>query len=142
MYKRQDKVSSHLNRFNKPYFFTEDTLTGLTDFKKNYPLDTLSGKKVIVFSGLGNNTYFFGTVKKLSKSYNFTVKEFVPLPDHYSYKDFKVSDNQLYLTTEKDLVKLPPISNVLALQYRIKPEQQFYKFLKEKVEKLKKIYQV
>lgn len=101
-----------LESFNKPFFLTEEKIEGLTDLNKNYDFSILKNKEVVVFSGLGNNKYFFDIVKELSKKYRFKIRSFLSFPDHYNYKDFNLEDKYIYLTTEKDLIKIKNNGNI------------------------------
>ncbi len=126
-----------LKTLGKPYFKTYEQVSGITDFKQTFSLDYLKNKRVVVFSGLGNNKYFFETVDKLSGFYNFTVDKFISFPDHYDYKNFKLNEKaDIYLTTEKDLVKLTYLKNIFALKYEIFPDEEFRKFLDLRIDEL------
>jgi len=87
---------------------------------------------VSVISGLGNNLQFFDLVKSLSKQYDFIVEEFINLPDHFDYKNFKFDLNKTYITTEKDLVKINQ-KNIYAVSYEILIPEEFYKFMMERI---------
>ncbi len=131
-WKGNESKLSQLKNFNKPHFLTNEIINELTDFKKNYPLEVLKNKEIVVFSGLGNNEYFFKTIKNLSKKYNFHIKRFISLPDHFNYKNFEIREKaDFYITTEKDLIKLNN-PNTLALKYEIVPEGNFTSYLKSK----------
>lgn len=69
----------------------------------------------ICFSGLGFNSQFIEVVKKLG----LKVKEFYALPDHYNYKNFKLKEEENYLTTLKDFVKLTPRKNLYVLDFEV-----------------------
>ncbi len=122
-----------LEEFKKPYFIAKEKIENIIDTTgKLYRLEFLKGKEVIVFSGLGNNEQFFKTVENLSKQVGFYVKEFISLPDHYDYKDFSFNEKDLYLTTEKDLIKINR-NNVFALVYEIEIEKEYIDFIFKKI---------
>lgn len=132
-YKGQADVIDKLKEFGKPFFITQERFDGLIDLDNNkIDFSFLKGKKVSVISGLGNNLQFFNLVKSLSKQYDFIVEEFINLPDHFDYKNFKFDLNKTYITTEKDLVKINQ-KNVYAVSYEILIPEEFYKFMMEKI---------
>ncbi|MBX0311449.1 MAG: tetraacyldisaccharide 4'-kinase [Sulfurihydrogenibium sp.] len=132
-YKEQADVINKLKEFGKPFFITQERFDGLIDLDNNkIDFSFLKGKKVSVISGLGNNLQFFNLVKSLSKQYDFIVEEFINLPDHFDYKNFKFDLNKTYITTEKDLVKINQ-KNVYAVSYEILIPEEFYKFMMEKI---------
>ncbi|HIP43284.1 MAG TPA: tetraacyldisaccharide 4'-kinase [Aquifex aeolicus] len=90
------------------------------------PIDILKDKEVIAFSGLGDNGQFAEVLRKL----NISVKKFLSYRDHYDYKDFEPKEDEIYLTTPKDLVKLEGYKNIFALNFKVKVERE---------EKLKKL---
>jgi tetraacyldisaccharide 4'-kinase len=132
-YKGQTDVINKLKEFGKPFFITQERFDGLIDLDNNkIDFSFLKGKKVSVISGLGNNLQFFDLVKSLSKQYDFIVEEFISLPDHFDYKNFKFDLNKTYITTEKDLVKINQ-KNVYAVGYEILIPEEFYKFMMEEI---------
>jgi tetraacyldisaccharide 4'-kinase len=132
-YKGQADVIDKLKEFGKPFFITQERFDGLIDLDNNkIDFSFLKGKKVSVISGLGNNLQFFNLVKSLSKQYDFIVEEFINLPDHFDYKNFKFDLNKTYITTEKDLVKINQ-KNVYAVSYEILIPEEFYKFMMERI---------
>lgn len=80
------------------------------------PVEELRGKEIIAFAGLGSNEQFFKVLEKLG----FKLKERHNFPDHYDYKDFSLRRGELYITTPKDMVKLPPSENLYALDFDLK----------------------
>ncbi len=88
-----------------------------TDFNR-VPLDEFKGREVIAFAGLGSNRQFFRSLEALG----FKVKRKISLPDHYDYEDFELDPKEIYVTTPKDIVKLPPSKNLFALDFRLKVE--------------------
>jgi tetraacyldisaccharide 4'-kinase len=129
----QADVIDKLKEFGKPFFITQERFDGLIDLDNNkIDFSFLKGKKVSVISGLGNNLQFFNLVKSLSKQYDFIIEEFIDLPDHFDYKNFKFDRNKTYITTEKDLVKINQ-KNVYAVSYEILIPEEFYKFMMERI---------
>jgi len=82
------------------------------------PVETLMDREVIAFAGLGSNDQFFKTLRRLG----FKVKKEMSFPDHHDYGRFKLRDTEVYLTTPKDMVKLPPAENLFALEPRVRVE--------------------
>jgi len=74
--------------------------------------------EVTVFAGLGDNEQFFRTVESLG----LKIRRRISLPDHYHYRDFRLRREEIYLTTPKDMVKLPPHENLYALDFRLRVE--------------------
>jgi len=81
-------------------------------------LENLRGKRVTAFAGLGDNSQFFKAVDALG----LDVEERISLPDHYHYRGFRLRKDRFYLTTPKDMVKLPPAENLYALDFRLRVE--------------------
>jgi tetraacyldisaccharide 4'-kinase len=77
------------------------------------PLNELKGKELIAFSGLGNNEQFFKILEKIG----FRVVRKISFRDHHHYRDFSPDPKSWYITTPKDLVKLPPLPNLYALDF-------------------------
>jgi len=70
----------------------------------------------IAFAGLGDNSQFFKSLERLG----IKTKERLSLPDHYSYKDFKLKEDELYITTLKDVIKLKPSENLFYLDFDVR----------------------
>ncbi len=87
------------------------------DFER-VPLEALKGEEVVAFAGLGSNEQFFKVLERLG----IKVKRRLSFPDHYHYRGFKLREGELYLTTPKDMVKLPPSENLFALDFDIEVE--------------------
>ncbi len=129
------EIKTKLNLLKKPFFFAKDKISGLIDTKGNQAnFEILENKKVVVFSGLGNNKQFFETVKNLSKEHKFEIIEFIEFPDHYDYKELKLPPADLYLTTEKDIIKINK-ENVFALLYDVEVEKEFIEEILNKIKK-------
>ncbi len=115
------EVRPFLIRSEKPTFRMYREFNSLLDANfREVPLSLLQGKEVVLFSGLGDNEQFLESVKKLG----IKVKRFIALADHYDYKDFPLEDEEIYLTTPKDLVKLPRRKNLYALNFKVKVEEE------------------
>ncbi len=74
------------------------------------PLSFLKDKKVGLFSGLGDPSYF----EEIVSSYGANIEYIMRFPDHYIYKEEDLKgilnfsyNTDLILTTEKDIVKMP-----------------------------------
>ncbi|HAV40374.1 tetraacyldisaccharide 4'-kinase [Thermodesulfovibrio sp.] len=70
----------------------------------------------IAFAGLGDNSQFFKSLERLG----IKTKEKISLPDHYSYKDFKLKEDEFYITTLKDAIKLKPSENLFYLDFDVR----------------------
>lgn len=131
--KNKDIFIQTLIRYNKPFFIAEEKIEKLVDTDFNeIELSFLTGKTFTVISGIGNNKQFFESIKNLSQKYKFKISDFIKLQDHYDYKNFKFDINKLYLTTEKDIIKIKD-KNVYAVSYDLKLPQDFYNFVWEKI---------
>ncbi len=87
----------------------------------------------IAFSGLGDNAQFKETLKRLG----VLLEDFLSLPDHFDYKDFKIDPSKKYLTTLKDFVKLPFLPNLYFVTFEIEVPG-LIEFLMERITSLKK----
>ncbi len=104
---------------NKPIFRMYRTFTGLLNSSfDRFPLDYLMDKELIAFAGLGDNRQFFETLKGLG----FKVKQELGFRDHHRYEGFRLEEGRTYITTLKDMVKLPPAENLYALDIDISVE--------------------
>lgn len=130
----KEEFLKRLQKYKKPFFIAESKVERILDnFGNVYDFEFLNNKNITVFSGLGNNSQFFKFVEKLSQKYKFNVERTISFPDHFDYKDFKPSKDKIYLTTEKDLVKLNQYDNIYGLSYKIVLPKEFYQFLEEKL---------
>ncbi len=91
-------------------------------------LEELKGKEVVAFAGLGDNTQFFKSLDRLG----VRVAKTLSFGDHHDYRDFQLEENRIYLTTPKDMVKLKPAENLLALDFELEV-QGLLEFVKEKL---------
>ncbi len=80
--------------------------------------DTFKGERVVAFCGLGSNDQFFKALRRIG----IDPLEEITFPDHYHYKDFKIDTGKVYVTTLKDLIKLPPAENLFAVDVEVKVE--------------------
>jgi len=85
--------------------------------KNNLPIQDTNRKYAVVFSGLAKNESFFKYVIKIP---GLLVKEAIGYPDHHEYStcdiDYLIShyeENSIYITTEKDFVKLRKYTDFL-----------------------------
>ncbi len=142
--KNSEKVLEFLKNSEKQLFISEEKIESITDLKESKNLNFLKGKEVGAFSGLGNNQQFFQTVKELSKKVGFTISRFISFPDHYDYRKLALPGKQLWLTTEKDIIKISQKQiekdNIFALKYSIHLPEDFIKYLENCInaERLKK----
>ena len=106
---------------------------------KNY--SKLKKKKFLAFSGIGNPHTFSDTLKSLKIKFN----EYEKFPDHYEYKEpdlLKLKElaklkNCELLTTEKDYLRIKKSLrkniNFLKVELSIDNENQFYKYINQKL---------
>ena len=108
----------------KPFDFSYKNKPVFKLFRKNWKILNAEFKKVseevkdkefIAFCGLGDNQQFIFSLKKLG----IKIKKFLSFPDHYEYKNFKIKNNETYITTLKDGVKFPSYSNLYYLDFSI-----------------------
>ncbi|MDQ7056235.1 MAG: tetraacyldisaccharide 4'-kinase [Persephonella sp.] len=139
-----EEVLQFLKNSGKRVFISEEKIEGITDLREKREFDFLKGKEVGVFSGLGNNQQFFHTVKELSRKVGFTLSHFISFPDHYNYKKLNLPEKQLWLTTEKDIIKIDQKQikkhNIFSLKYSLHLPEDFIKYLENHInaERLKK----
>ncbi len=115
---------------DKPVFKMFRKFTHLLNTRfERVPLETLKDKEVIAFAGLGSNEQFFRSLEKLG----FRLKEKLSFPDHYHYRGFELKKDELYITTPKDMVKLPPAENLFALDFELEIEG-LLDFVRERVD--------
>ncbi|MBI4827178.1 MAG: tetraacyldisaccharide 4'-kinase [Nitrospirae bacterium] len=102
-------------------------------------IEKLQNKKVYVFTGIANPSYF----KSILTSKGATVARFKKFRDHHKYTQreidriIKSADGMEIITTEKDLVKLKGMHNtedIRALKIEFSIEEEFYAKLFEKVQ--------
>lgn len=74
---------------------------------------SLTGDRIVAFAGIGRPQKFFSTLRKLGAD----LVETHAFPDHHTYKRTELNRlhrraatrNAILMTTEKDLVRLPPV---------------------------------
>lgn len=100
----------------------------------------LRGKRVLAFSGLGDNEGFF----ELLRSLGARIVHALSFPDHYPYRKADIrrlkrfTDVEMMVTTEKDAVRLPEVElprNLFYLSVRIdiEPEEEFFSLVEERL---------
>ncbi len=87
------------------------------DFE-SVPLDILKSREVNAFAGLGDNDQFFKVLEDLG----IRVVSRISFRDHYDYRDFTLEEGKIYITTPKDMVKLPFKKNLYALDFDLEVE--------------------
>ncbi len=103
-----------IRRYNPtaPIYYSHYVIEGLYDTSgKSYPLEYVLGRRVFLFSGIGNPSYFASMLT--AKKVNVTgMKAF---RDHHHYEPADIrkilkgaddTDSEIILTTEKDMVKI------------------------------------
>ena len=133
---------------NKKYFKLGLKLASLLESKglQKIPLTNLQNKECIIFCGIANPksfemllTAYLGKNGKIIKNFYF--------PDHFNYNKInlakifssKKNSKRIYLTTEKDWVKLIAIRKQLPLFYVVKTELIIPLLLKKELENRLKI---
>lgn len=114
-----ENIKDELLKINPDLVFVESLHrpVGLYDFKarKEYPLDFLKGKRVVLLSSIGDPGHFEETARTLGAD----VAEHIIYGDHHNYKDddagriVKKCNERKFdfiLTTEKDEVKIRRMS--------------------------------
>ncbi len=92
----------------KPFGYLKQVgLKLLLNGERGVPFTTLSGKKVGVVSALGDNKTFLKQVLELSETYRFEVVEVLQFRDHFDYRGVLLRNDLAWITTFKDLYKLP-----------------------------------
>ncbi len=130
---QKEKFFKEIKKFDKPFFIAKEKLSGVIDKDYNkFDFSILEKKEIVVFAGLGNNKQFFDTVKRLSKDYNFKIKEFISFPDHFDYKNIDLPKADIYLTTEKDIIKIDK-KNVFAVLYDFELADKYIHKILERV---------
>lgn len=131
---KKDLFIEKVKRFGRPFFVAEEEFGRLYNLHGETINPTqLAEKNVIVMAGLGNNQQFFHKMQELSQIFRFKIEQFLDFPDHYHYKNFTPEVNKVYLTTEKDIVKLNA-KNIYAVEYDLKIEEKFFIYMMEKID--------
>ncbi len=103
----------------KPVFKMFREFTGFINSRfEPVPTEEIKGREVIAFAGLGSNEQFFKVLERLG----FRLKKRLGFRDHYHYRGFRLEKDTIYITTPKDMVKLPPSDNLYALEFRVRVE--------------------
>mgnify|MGYP006332910199 FL=1 len=116
-----DEITNKLKKYNKPIFLAvhkEDHFYNQS--LVNFPLETIKGKDVLLFSSIANPENFKKSILKLEPK---SVKE-IKFSDHHIYSDIEIEeisreavDYDFIITTEKDIVKIKKnIENMLVLK--------------------------
>lgn len=113
------RIKNYLKRkFDREVSVAKHGVSKLCDLKGNMkPLFWLKGKRVLIFSGLANPINFQRTIASLKPNYI----ERIDFKDHHNFKAKDIAmikkkselmGADYIVTTEKDLVKLPPTLNI------------------------------
>ncbi len=130
------------NNINQIILNTNPKIKIFNSYYEISNLDELDNKSdYIIFSGIGDPMSFRDILEENKIK---VVKEII-FPDHYFYKENDITDitkkakemNAKILTTEKDFIKLSSYEtkniDFLKIELKIIEEQQFIKFLNEKI---------
>ena len=133
---------------NSPIFYCDYKVTNIKDLDGNMlGLHSISGKNLLIFSGIGNPHYFRRVVEN---SKGTVIKELI-YPDHHWYKDkdlkaildeaHKLSVDAI-LTTEKDAIRIKGAGllssnnmkmDMLILQVEMEIDKKFKKWIFRKI---------
>lgn len=124
--------------YNKPIFYSSVKVDGI--FYKGELVD--KGLKFLAFAGIANNKSFF----KILENESLRVVGSISFGDHhcYSERDFKKlkkilknSDADLFVTTEKDFVKLSSemkdMTAILKIDIHIRNENLFFDYILSRI---------
>ncbi|MCX8069280.1 MAG: tetraacyldisaccharide 4'-kinase [Thermodesulfovibrionales bacterium] len=143
--KDNEKARKIIKSFNQssPIFQGLMRPTKFVDTQGNFvSLDNINEKKVLIFSGLGNNQSFLDTINGLSPKEVFTIF----FRDHHKYtksdldKIFKEASKLMadfIITTEKDMVKIKALQiffKIYALQVDMVLDKEFFTKLFENLQ--------
>ncbi len=102
------KLENLCTGLGKPFGYLKRVgLKLLLNGEREVPLTTLSGKRVGVVSALGDNGTFLNQVLELAEKYRFEVVKVLQFRDHFDYRGVRLMRNLAWITTFKDLYKLP-----------------------------------
>ncbi|MBA4418189.1 MAG: tetraacyldisaccharide 4'-kinase [Syntrophus sp. (in: bacteria)] len=129
------KIPQYKMRY-KPAYLYSMKFKGMAHYK------LLKGKKVLAFSGLGDNRSFFNLLKELGAH----VIHKISYPDHYAYTEKEIKrigsykDIELIVTTEKDGIKMaamevPDNLFYLAVTVQIQKEEELFKLIQNKLKR-------
>ncbi|WP_457623472.1 tetraacyldisaccharide 4'-kinase [Persephonella sp.] len=128
------KLLNTVKNLDKPFFISDEKIKNIISDGTRFPLEFLKGKKVGIFSGLGNNKQFFYTVENLTEIYSFEIVKKISFPDHYDYENIDLPNEvDLWLTTEKDIIKIRNRKDVFALEYELELEPKYLEFILDKL---------
>ncbi len=130
-----DEARCYTMRY-KPMYLYNLKHKGMVHYRR------LRGKKVLAFSGLGDNGSFFGLLKELGAD----VVHELPFGDHHDYTERDIRrisaccDVDMIVTTEKDGVKIaamnvPDNLFYLAVIAEIHKEQELLELIQEKLKR-------
>ncbi len=108
----------NLQRVEKPVFKLRRKGWKILNSLSGEELKGLEGLEFVAFAGLGDNRQFFESLKRLG----VRLKRAISLLDHYDYRNFHLSEGELYITTLKDMVKLKPSENLYWLDFEVEVE--------------------
>lgn len=133
----EDKLLREIREYNRdaPLYVSSHVPVGLeTTSGQDLPLETISGKTVFGFCGIGNPDSFKHTLAAIGAQ----VRGFMPFRDHYPYSERDIRHifdraqecaADWIVTTEKDIMRLkdfPPRDNLISLRIEFKIEEGFY----------------
>ncbi|MFN3477065.1 MAG: tetraacyldisaccharide 4'-kinase, partial [Candidatus Methylomirabilales bacterium] len=109
-----------LRRLPRPFLALSDGREACDELGRVVGLSALKGKKALAFSGIGNPSSFEAHLRRLGVE----VLEHRVFPDHHRYRlqelrilaeTAKKKGAEVLLTTEKDMVRIPPWPSAIPL---------------------------
>lgn len=124
------RLKERLTSFGKPIFLAPAAYEGLIGRDGFFPLEALKGRKVAILLGIAKPQRFLRALQGLG----IRVEKAFLKDDHHRWTKGEVEEAargvEAILTTEKDLVKLPPLDiPVYALKLSLRPEEGLWDFL-------------
>jgi tetraacyldisaccharide 4'-kinase len=131
-----------LNKFGKKVFTLNYSVKGFYNLD-NIEFD-IKGKSVCAFAGIAKPDSFFN----IFKQYDCKLTDTIIFPDHYNYSiddipgiTSKKSPNTIFITTEKDFVKIKHFEDFLKnfnvlfmkIELNLNKQEEFLKFLNNKI---------
>ena len=127
-------------------YYKNEYLSQIDNVKSKLPISKIKGKKILIFTGIGNPAAF----KRSISQYNPSSVKLISFHDHHYYNsnDIKRIINEsgnfdFVITTEKDYVKLKSYRfnskfYVLKISLKIKEDKIFKKIIDSSLREIKK----
>ncbi len=129
IYNGSEEIPRYLHKYKQKVITGKYRVKGFYDLKNNqHEVTSLQKKKIMLLSGIGNPASFEATVRESGMNFVHHYK----FADHYHYdavdverlkRDSLTGKTDLFITTEKDLVKLKKLNltglNLLVLKIEL-----------------------